>query len=119
MATKTTTTLVDDLDGTELPEGTRPTSFGINGSTYEIDLSGANAEKLAAALDPFIEKARSVRTARPSARMSSTRAGASANRDRLARIREWAEANKKPVASRGRIAESIVAEYEAATGDRG
>lgn len=118
MVTKTTIALIDDFDGTELPEGTRPTLFGIDGSTYEIDLSETNAERLKDALAPFIENARPVRAARSSARTMPSRRRAIANSERLAKIRAWAEANNKAVASRGRIAESIVAEYEAATGDR-
>lgn len=117
MATKTTTTFVDDLDGTELPEATKSTTFALNGSTYEIDLSDANAEKLTAALAPFIEKARSVRAGR-----TASRGGASSgrsDRDRLAKIREWAAANGHEVSSRGRVAATVVAAYEAATGDRG
>lgn len=116
MATKTTTTFVDDLDGTELPEATKSTTFALNGSTFEIDLSEKNGEKLAAALAPFIEKARPVRAGR-----ATSRGGASSvrsNSERLAKIREWAQANGHEVSARGRIAATVVAAYEAATGDR-
>lgn len=41
-------TVTDDIDGTPLPEGHASTRFGFNGATFEIDLSEANAEDLAA-----------------------------------------------------------------------
>jgi len=54
MAQKVQVLLVDDLDGGEAEE---TVSFGIDGATYEIDLSGENAAKLRAALEPFIKAA--------------------------------------------------------------
>lgn len=53
--------MMDDVDGTPIPEGAGGTvSFGFRGVSYEIDLTAENAEKLAAALAPFIENAREV-----------------------------------------------------------
>lgn len=43
MATITTTTLVDDVDGTEAVE---TVGFALDGVTYEIDLSAVNASRL-------------------------------------------------------------------------
>ena len=43
MASRTTVTLVDDLDGTEAEQ---TVSFGLEGVDYEIDLSSAHAEAL-------------------------------------------------------------------------
>ena len=40
MATRVTTTLVDDVDGTEAQE---TVAFGLDGSEFEIDLSDSNA----------------------------------------------------------------------------
>lgn len=115
MATKTITTFIDDIDDSELPEGTKTTTFALNGTSYEIDLGEKNAAKLADALAPFVNKARPVRAGR-----GATRGAASArsNSDRLAKIREWAEANGHEVSARGRIAATVVAAYESATGDR-
>lgn len=51
--------MMDDVDGTPIPEGAGGTvSFGFRGVCYDIDLTAENEEKLAAALAPFIEKAR-------------------------------------------------------------
>lgn len=115
MATKTITTFIDDLDDSELPEGTKTTTFALNGTSYEIDLGEKNAAKLADALAPFVNKARPVRAGRGAARgASSTRS----NPDRLTKIREWAGSNGHEVSSRGRIPATVVAAYEAATGDK-
>ena len=47
MATLTTVTVVDDLDGSEAAESVE---FALDGVAYEIDLSEDNAEKLRDAL---------------------------------------------------------------------
>jgi len=46
---------IDDLDGSEA-SGT--IDFGLDGRTYEIDLSEENAAKLRDALAPFIDAGR-------------------------------------------------------------
>lgn len=45
MATRTVIELIDDLDGSEATETVR---FGLDGTEYEIDLAGQNAEASAA-----------------------------------------------------------------------
>src|SRR5664279_1282142 len=55
MATMTTVTVVDDLDGTEPAEAV---SFALDGASYEIDLSDENAEKLRDALAACAPSAR-------------------------------------------------------------
>jgi hypothetical protein len=106
MAQKVQVLLVDDLDGSE---ATETVSFGLDGNIYEIDLSSANASKLRKELAQYVEHARKstspVRRRRP-------RTGA--GREQSARIREWAKAHGYKVNERGRIPQSIVAEYEAA-----
>lgn len=112
MARKTTVTLIDDLDGSALPEGTSPTAFSFRGTAYEIDLSPENAEELAGALKPYIDAARRTSGGRGSANRSSSRSAG--NAERLTAIREWAAANGHQVAARGRIKSTIVEAYEAA-----
>lgn len=116
MATQTFTQHIDDLDGTELPEGTRTTAFALDGKEWHIDLSEANVARLTEALSPFIEKARPVLATRGSSRKGSPGAKKSDPR-RLAKIREWAGSNGHTVSSRGRISATVVSAYEAATGD--
>ena len=57
MATMTTVTLVDDLDGSE---ASGSVSFALDGASYEIDLSEGNAEKLRDALAGYVASARRV-----------------------------------------------------------
>lgn len=61
MAQRTITTLVDDLDGTDLKRGSGETMrFGIDGRTYEIDLSNDNAAALRDALRQYMEAGRRI-----------------------------------------------------------
>ena len=55
MATQTTVTLVDDLDGSEADE---QIEFAVGGKSYEIDLSAVNSKRLREALAPFVAAAR-------------------------------------------------------------
>jgi hypothetical protein len=59
MAKKVTVSFVDDLDGSAAADET--VAFTLDGVTYEIDLSTKNAEKLRAALQPWIQAGRRVR----------------------------------------------------------
>src|ERR1700749_4878727 len=105
MAQKVQVLLVDDLDG---GEATETVSFGLDGSSYEIDLSSANADKIRKELALYTEKARKVRA--PARR---GRPAAGPGRHRSAEIREWAKQRGYHVNQRGRIPASIVSEYEA------
>lgn len=70
MATETITKITDDIDGTAADE---TVVFGIDGKSYELDLSKRNAAALRKALDRFVEHARPVRVQAPrrAARMSN------------------------------------------------
>ena len=114
MATKTITIYTDDLDGSELPAGSRSTRFSLDGVDYEIDLSAANRQALAAALDPYIASAR--RSSAIGARNAAPRARGTkkADAERLAAIRSWAQGAGYTVGDRGRIKAEIVEAYDAA-----
>ncbi|GAA3132935.1 Lsr2 family protein [Planomonospora alba] len=112
MAKKVVETFVDDLDGGEA-SGT--ISFALEGTAYEIDLSDENADRLREALAPFISAARQVRPERQGrGRRGSSSGSRAMDREKSAKIREWAKARGMNVSERGRIASSIVEEYEAA-----
>ena len=116
MAQKVTVEFVDDLDGSVITDSAGGTVvFSIEGKAYEIDLSGANTEKLYEALNPFIESARPVGTSTQRRRASSSGSG-SGSSDRLQEIREWAKSNGHQVASRGRISREIQDAYARANG---
>ncbi|WP_435110023.1 histone-like nucleoid-structuring protein Lsr2 [Nocardiopsis synnemataformans] len=110
MAQKVQVFLVDDIDGGEAEE---TVEFGLDGSSYEIDLSAGNAAKLREALSTFVGVARKaqVKASRGPVRRTGNRNAPS--RERSAEIRAWAKAAGKPVNERGRIPGAIVAEYEA------
>ncbi|WP_200936392.1 MULTISPECIES: Lsr2 family protein [unclassified Plantibacter] len=61
MATRTITTLIDDLDGSDIPRGLGETvRFGIDGENYEIDLTDENAAALRETLSAYVEAARPI-----------------------------------------------------------
>lgn len=65
MAKRIITTLVDDLDGTDIPRGLGETvRFGMDGRNYEIDLSEDNALALREMLNTYTDAGRRVSPAR-------------------------------------------------------
>jgi hypothetical protein len=115
MAKKTITILTDDLDGEELPAGSRSTRFALDGVEYEIDLSATNARALADALAPYIAAGRRVGGSTRGTAGSRPRARSkSADAERLGAIRAWAQGNGYAVGDRGRIKAEIDEAYDAA-----
>ncbi len=109
---KQITQLVDDLDGTVLENGSGSTvRFSLEGRSYEIDLSDANAEKLRSALAPFISAGRSASGA---GRSSGARRSSRSSGGDLAAIRSWAQSNGYSVGDRGRISADVREAYERA-----
>ena len=113
MAQKVQVLLVDDLDGGEASE---TVSFALDGSSYEIDLSGKNAEELRDAFAKYVGAARKAgRSTASSGRSagSGRRSGGSASmdRDQAAAIRSWAKKQGLQVSDRGRIPASIIEQY--------
>lgn len=117
MAQKVTTTLVDDLNGEEIAEGSgRTVQFGFDGNSYEIDLNNENADAFREALSDYIAAARKVTGAARSTRSAGPRASSGNRSDpqELTKIREWAAQNGHEVSNRGRIAQSVRDAYDAA-----
>lgn len=116
MAKKVTVTLVDDFDGEGPADET--VEFSIDGVSYEIDLSGRNAQKLRDEFKPWIEAGRRVggrRRGRPGAAAPGVRGRGSIDREQSAAIREWARRNGHKVSTRGRIPADIIEAFHAAT----
>lgn len=111
MAKKITVTIIDDIDG----EGPADESveFGVDGVTYEIDLSSKNAEKFRNQLSTWVEHARRVSSQRRGG-SRSRRGHATVDRSQNAEIREWASKNGHPVSTRGRIPAQIIDAFSAA-----
>ncbi|MFD7558801.1 MULTISPECIES: Lsr2 family protein [unclassified Streptomyces] len=108
MAQKVQVLLVDDLDGGEADE---TVTFALDGKTYEIDLTTANAEKLRGLLDPYTKGGRRTGGRATAARGSKARAAATAGTD-TAEIRAWAKAQGLNVNDRGRVPADIKEAYE-------
>jgi hypothetical protein len=102
--------LEDDLDGGKADE---TVTFGLDGSTYEVDLSSANAKKLREALAPFVGVGRKVSArGRRGGRGGGGRGRKGASN--AADIRAWARDNGYEVSERGRVPAEVRAAYEAA-----
>src|SRR5450755_3529262 len=102
MATVTRTYKVDDVDGSESEVGT--VEFSLDGTNYEIDLGGANADRLREKLARYVDAGTRVtpqktRQAKRAARPVPERT----SRDQTQAIREWAKQNGYEVSMRGRI----------------
>ena len=109
MAKKVVTLLTDDLDG---GEADRTVEFALDGVTYTIDLSDANAGKLRKALDPYLAAATRIGRSTANTRAGAHRPAApvSTRQDNQA-IREWAVANGYELSDRGRIPGHIIDAY--------
>jgi hypothetical protein len=117
VAQKVVVSLVDDLDETEADE---TVEFGVDGTTYEIDLSEANAAKLRDSLADYIAHARRLSGRRRSSSRSAGAAAttprrgggrASVDREQNQAIREWARKQGMSVSERGRIPSEVSEAY--------
>ncbi|QRP46607.1 Lsr2 family protein [Amycolatopsis sp. FDAARGOS 1241] len=113
MAQKVLVSLVDDLDGTEAEE---TVEFGLDGVTYQIDLSSENAEELRDALAQYVEHARRAggrkrAVLRPVAGAKAAARPATVDREQNQAIRAWARKNGFAVSDRGRIPSEVVEAY--------
>ncbi|NUP75848.1 MAG: Lsr2 family protein [Sinomonas sp.] len=111
MAQKVKIILVDDLDGGSADETVR---FGLDGSSYEIDLSHENAAKLRDSLQSYVSVARKSSARGAQAPRSRATAGGGSRNSESAKIRQWARDNGYSVNSRGRIQAEIQEAYRKA-----
>ena len=127
MAQKVVVSLVDDLDESVADE---TVEFGIDGASYEIDLSEDNASALRDTLADYVAHARrhSGRESggRPAGRSTSTGSAASGSaapvaprtpgrasvdREQNRAVREWARKQGMTVSERGRIPSEVTEAY--------
>ncbi|NSX38867.1 Lsr2 family protein [Pseudarthrobacter oxydans] len=104
MATRTVIELIDDLDGSEATETVR---FGLDGTEYEIDLAGQNADELRGILGRFLDAGR--KTAGNAKSVPAVRRLAPAADVKA--VRAWAAENGIDVNSRGRVKDDVVQRY--------
>jgi hypothetical protein len=108
MAQKTIIQLVDDIDDMPLADGEGETvTFALDGTTYEIDLSLKNADRLRGALQDYIAAGRKVGRKTGTAG-KRTQAGPAA-----AEIRDWARSTGHSVPDRGRIPQEVRDAFDA------
>ncbi|WP_149360451.1 histone-like nucleoid-structuring protein Lsr2 [Lolliginicoccus suaedae] len=114
MAQKVTVTLIDDLDQEAPADET--VEFGLDGVTYEIDLSSDNAAKLREQMEKWVAHSRRVagRKTRRAAGAGASKGRASLDREQSAAIREWARKNGYKVSARGRISAEVTEAYNKA-----
>ncbi len=112
MAQKTIITLEDDIDGGEADE---TVSFALDGVTYEIDLTAANANALRGVFHGYAAQARKVGKRRVPAKASSKSRGTSGGGASAAEIRAWGRDNGFEVPARGRVPAEVRAAFEAAS----
>src|SRR3982751_3870559 len=99
MAHRTVVQLVDDIDGTQITDNQGETvTFGLDGATYEIDLTDQNAKQLREAVQVYVANGRRVSGGRGrptgSPNVSTQRRGGSSSAKRKPEetraIKEWA-----------------------------
>jgi len=110
MAQQIQTLFIDDIDG-GAAEGT--VRFALDGTDYEIDLSGKNSEELRSALRKYVDHARKVGG---NARRPGARGGRRSSTVDTGAVRAWARKNGYEIKDRGRVPSEVVAKYQAATG---
>lgn len=110
MARKVVVTMVDDYDGISAAD--EMVAFGVDGASYEIDLSAENARSLRKFLEQWTPYAR--RTGKAARSRNAGGGRSSASREDVAAVRAWAKENGHEISSRGRIPSEIVAAYRAA-----
>jgi hypothetical protein len=105
MAKKVNVVLVDDLDGGDAEETLR---FGLDGTSYEIDLSKQHAYLLREGLAQWVAVARRVPNSSHRGKPAQARSG----RKRSAEVRDWCRENDIEVNDRGRIPVRIQEQFD-------
>lgn len=108
MAQRVNIVLVDDIDGGDADE---TVTFGLDGTTYEIDLSAANAAALRETLAGYVGHARRVGGRRAT---GGRRTAATGNGPTAKEVREWARENGWELSERGRVSSEVRQAYDAA-----
>lgn len=110
MAQKVLIEMVDDIDG-EIASQTVP--FGLDGVSYEIDLSDSNAAALREELARYVTAGQRTggRKTRGSAQPATS---TGVDREKSRQMREWARNNGYEVSERGRLSATIAEAFELA-----
>ena len=98
-------TLIDDMDGKVLPEGTEPVILSWDGRAVSAYLSEQNRDKVSKYLSKILENAETYAPVKPSS-------GTGRSRDELAALRAWARHEGYDVGERGRIASDVLTAWD-------
>ncbi|MGM5069014.1 histone-like nucleoid-structuring protein Lsr2 [Rhodococcus qingshengii] len=113
MSEKIIRQLIDDLDGKPIDDGyAERIHFSYQGADYRIDLRPTNAEKLEAALHPYLEAAEQISSATRGRIIDGPHTNRS--KEQFQQIRNWANIHGYRVAPRGRIRSEILRAFDAA-----
>ncbi|MEJ2578439.1 MAG: Lsr2 family protein [Kineosporiaceae bacterium] len=112
MAQKVLKMLQDDIDGSEASE---TVMFGLDGTSYQIDLSTDHATQLRELLSGYVaagrrvggRRTRGTGTGAPALTVTETPVDPTA-------VRAWAAANRVEVSARGRIPTAVVTQFREA-----
>jgi hypothetical protein len=110
MAKRTIEVFHDDLDGSE---GASTVKFGLDGKSYEIDLSEAHEKELRKALEKYVSAATQV-SAHNAAATGRRKYGTGPARRDTKHIREWLRSQGVEISDRGRIPTDLMNRYNAA-----
>ena len=108
MARKVTTLLLDDLSEGDVPAD-ETVWFGLDGTSYLIDLSAKNADALRDSLAAYVDAARKASSGGVKKQAQRT------DKAVTQAIRAWAAQNNWELKSRGRIPHEIVEAYNASS----
>lgn len=108
-------TVIDDYDGSELPEHTPPERYLLNGRVYDLYLSSASKKAVDTFLADLLDGAEEVKDNAPPARRRRGGAGVSI-RDgfTIHDLREWARANGHEVSDNRRAPSKVIEAFNAA-----
>ena len=112
MAQRVQVLLVCDLHDEEVA-GVETVSFGLDGSSYEIDVCSEHGAELREAFASYVGAARRAGRAASTAPRKPRPATKGGNQ-RVAVIRDWARKNGHQVSERGRLSADLVAAYDKA-----
>jgi len=113
MAMQTKVTTIDDLDGES--EAVETVRFGLDNTSYEIDLSNEHTDELRTVLQHYAQAGRRTSGGRRAARVRPKRQPvAKTSAPTPDDIRAWARENGLKISARGRISTKVLAAYEAA-----
>lgn len=110
MAQRTQIITISDISRVEVVDG-ESIPFSFRGVDYVIDLTSQEAKEFDEALALYTGHAQRVGGRKQRATSSSA---TGADREQLAKIREWAKDHGYQVAERGRIKAEVLDAYEAA-----